>query len=91
MILPGTGADGAVLGDALFQLGHGPEAADHDTLVLTVSVADEPEWVLEFADLLEALGLPMPLGLSEGEPLLKRGSVTDTVAGGLGSRMLPWW
>ncbi len=49
VILPGTGADGAVLGEELFQLGHGPEAADHDTLVLTVTVADEPEWVLEFA------------------------------------------
>ena len=55
VILPGTGADGAVLGDELFALGHGPEAADHDTLVFTVSVADEPEWVLEFADLLAAL------------------------------------
>ena len=55
VILPGTGADGSVLGDALFRLGHGPESADHDTLVLTVTVADEPEWVLEFADLLAAL------------------------------------
>lgn len=55
VILPGTGADGAVLGDVLFDLGHGPESADHDTLVFTVSVADEPEWVREFADLLAAL------------------------------------
>jgi lysine decarboxylase len=55
VILPGTGADGAVLGDVLFDLGHGPESADHDTLVFTVSVADEPEWVLEFADVLAAL------------------------------------
>ncbi len=55
LILPGTGTDGSVLGDLLWELGHGPESADHDTLVLTVSVADEPEWVLEFADLLAAL------------------------------------
>ena len=50
LVLPGTGADGSALGDALFELGHGPEIADHDTLVLTVTVADEPEWVVSFAD-----------------------------------------
>ena len=55
LMLPGTGADGVVLGQELFALGHGPEAADRDTLVLTATVADEPEWVLEFADLLAAL------------------------------------
>ena len=55
LILPGTGADGAVLGQELWHLGHGAESADHDTLVFTVSVADEPEWIMEFADLLAAL------------------------------------
>jgi arginine decarboxylase len=55
LLLPGTGADGVALGHELFALGHGPEAADRDTLVLTATVADEPEWVLEFADLLAAL------------------------------------
>jgi lysine decarboxylase len=55
LILPGTGADGVVLGEQLWRLGHGPESADHDTIVFTVSVADEPEWVLEFADLLASL------------------------------------
>lgn len=55
VILPGTGADGVLVGEALWRLGHGPEASDHDTVVLTVSVADEPEWVLEFADLLAHL------------------------------------
>lgn len=55
VLLHGTGADGAVLGERLFDLGHGPESADHDTLVFTVSVADEPEWVREFADLLAAV------------------------------------
>lgn len=55
LLLPGTGADGVDLGQELWGLGHGPESADRDTLVLTVSVADEPEWVVEFADLLAAL------------------------------------
>lgn len=55
LILPGTGADGAVIGQELWELGHGAESADHDTLVFTVSVADEPEWIGEFADLLAAL------------------------------------
>ena len=55
IILPGTGADGVALGEALWQLGHGPESADHDTLIFTVSVADEPEWILAFADLLVRL------------------------------------
>lgn len=55
LILPGTGADGIALGAMLWEMGHGPESADHDTLVFTVSVADEPAWVLEFADLLADL------------------------------------
>ena len=55
LLLPGTGADGVALGQELWELGHGPESADRDTLVFTVSVADEPEWVVEFADLLAAL------------------------------------
>jgi lysine decarboxylase len=66
LLLPGTGADGASLGQALWGLGHGPEIADRDTLVLTATVADEPEWVVEFADVLCALieehrGAPRPL------------------------------
>lgn len=55
LVLPGTGADGSILGDALFQLGHGPESAGHDTLVLTATVADEPQWIADFADLLADL------------------------------------
>jgi lysine decarboxylase len=55
VILPGTGADGVALGQELWRLGHGPESADHDTLVFTVSVADEPEWIVDFADLLAHL------------------------------------
>lgn len=52
LILPGTGADGVQIGETLWRMGHGPESADHDTLILTTSVADEPQWVLEFADVL---------------------------------------
>ncbi len=55
LILPGTGTDGVLLGERLWELGHGPESADHDTIVFTVSVADEPAWVLEFADVLASL------------------------------------
>lgn len=55
LILPGTGADGVTLGQELWRLGHGVESADRDTLVLTLTVADEPEWIVEFADLLAGL------------------------------------
>lgn len=55
LLLAGTGADGVELGEALWQMGHGAESADHDTLVLTVSVADEPEWIIQFADILTGL------------------------------------
>ena len=63
VILNGTGADGVELGRLLFEMGHGPESADLDTLVFTVSVADEPEWVGEFADLLASL-----IEANRGEP-----------------------
>lgn len=52
LILAGTGVDGTALGKTLFDLGHGPETADRDVVVFTATVADEPEWILEFADLL---------------------------------------
>jgi lysine decarboxylase len=76
LILPGTGADGVVLGQELWRIGHGAESADHDTLVLTVSVADEPEWIVEFADLLAGLieahrgerRPPSPLSVWQVEP-----------------------
>ena len=55
LLLPGTGADGVALGAALFDMGHGPESADRDTLVLTATVADEPEWIIEFGEVLAAL------------------------------------
>jgi arginine decarboxylase len=76
LILPGTGVDGTALGNALFDLGHGPESSDRDTIVFTASVADEPEWILAFTDLLIGLiesmrqpGRPMaPLAVWRVEP-----------------------
>lgn len=52
LILPGTGVDGTQLGTSLFDMGHGPESADRDSIVFTASVADEPEWIEEFTTLL---------------------------------------
>ena len=52
LILPGTGADGVAIGEELWRMGHGAESADHDTLIFTTSVADEPEWIVEFADVI---------------------------------------
>ena len=76
LILPGTGADGVALGQEVWRQGHGAESADHDTLVFTVTVADEPEWIMEFADLLAGLidahrgarRPPSPLSVWQVEP-----------------------
>lgn len=54
ILLAGTGANGADVGHDLFYAGHGPEVSDRDTVVFTVTVADEPEWVGEFTELLIA-------------------------------------
>lgn len=55
LILPGTGVDGTELGRELFDLGHGLEIADRDSLVCTATVSDEPEWIVEFAGLLAGM------------------------------------
>jgi lysine decarboxylase len=65
LVLPGTGASGVDVGGALFELGHGPETADRDTVVLTVTVMDDPAFIAAFAetlvDLVEAhRGDPRP-------------------------------
>lgn len=54
ILLAGTGADGVLVGQDLFYAGYGPEVADRDTLVFTVTVADEPAWVAEYTELLIA-------------------------------------
>ncbi len=55
LLLPGTGVDGTALGHALHDLGHGAEIADRDSLVCTATVSDEPEWIVQFADLLAGM------------------------------------
>jgi arginine decarboxylase len=55
LILAGTGVDGTVLGNTLFELGHGPETADRDVIVFTATVTDDPEWIAQFADLLAGM------------------------------------
>jgi arginine decarboxylase len=55
LVLPRTGASGLDVGNALWELGHGPESADRDTVVLTVTVADDPAFLADFADLLAAI------------------------------------
>ncbi len=55
MILPGTGVSGLDLARALYELGHGPESADTDTLVLSITLMDEPDFLREATDLLVRL------------------------------------
>lgn len=45
LYLPGTGLVGSDLAAIMRQAGHGVESADRDTIVLTVSVADDPDVV----------------------------------------------
>lgn len=52
--LPRTGVDGVALGSALWQSGHGVEAADADTLVITMSLADDDAFVAEVTDTLRS-------------------------------------
>jgi lysine decarboxylase len=53
--LPRTGCDGSVLADLLWQRGHGVETADADTLVITMSMLDEPQFCVQIAQLLVEL------------------------------------
>jgi lysine decarboxylase len=55
LILPGTGASGVDVGKSLWELGHGPESADHDTVVLTVTVIDTPLFIADMADLIAGI------------------------------------
>jgi arginine decarboxylase len=55
LILPGTGVSGVDVGAALFDLGHGPESADQDTVVLTVTVVDSPRFIAEVADVIAGI------------------------------------
>ncbi len=55
LVVPRTGASGLEVGQALWDLGHGPESADRDTVVLTVTVADDPAFIRSFAGTLAAI------------------------------------
>ncbi len=53
--LPRTGVDGVTLADLLWEQGNGVEAADADSMVMTMSILDEHEFCLEVAEMLAAL------------------------------------
>ena len=53
--LPRTGVDGVELAGLLWEQGHGVEAADADSIVMTLSMLDEPEFCTEMTDLLLSL------------------------------------
>jgi lysine decarboxylase len=53
--LPRTGVDGVALADLLWDQGNGVEAADADSIVMTMSILDEHEFCLQVADMLAAL------------------------------------
>lgn len=48
--LPRTGVTGVQIARALWDLGHGVESADTDSIVMSVSVVDEPAFLLEVAN-----------------------------------------
>ena len=50
--LPRTGVVGTEMAERLWDIGHGAETADQDTLVLTFTIADEPSFVDEMASLM---------------------------------------
>ena len=53
--LPRTGVDGAALAETLWEQGNGVEAADADSIVMTMSILDEHEFCLETAEMLAVL------------------------------------
>jgi arginine decarboxylase len=53
--LPRAGVDGVALGAALWECGHGVEAADSDTLVITMSLADDETFFTEVTDTISSV------------------------------------
>jgi lysine decarboxylase len=53
--LPRTGVDGVELAELLWEQGNGVEAADTDSIVMTMSIVDEHEFCLETAEMLVVL------------------------------------
>ena len=74
--LPRTGVTGIALGAALWAEGHGVESADTDSLVMSVSIVDEPSFIMamaqEVAGIIETLRGPareaMPTALWQIRP-----------------------
>ena len=74
--LPRTGVLGTTIAAALWELGHGVESADTDSLVMSVSIVDEPQFLLDIADAVTALierhrgaaRAPMPTALWQIRP-----------------------
>lgn len=48
--LPRTGVTGVQIANALWAEGHGVESADTDSIVMSVSIVDEPTFLLEIAE-----------------------------------------
>ena len=55
IFVPGTGATGTQISTDLWQRGIGVEAADADTVIMTVTVADDPQTVAELVAALESV------------------------------------
>lgn len=53
--LPRTGVSGVELNQRLWDLGHGPESADVDTVVLTMTLLDDREFFDEVTEVIEGL------------------------------------
>jgi lysine decarboxylase len=53
--LPRTGVDGVALADLLWEQGNGVEAADADSIVMTMSILDDHGFCLEVAEMLATL------------------------------------
>lgn len=53
--LPRTGVNGVALADVLWEQGNGVEVADVDSIVMTISLLDEPEFCEETSAMLVAL------------------------------------
>ena len=74
--LPRTGVTGVQIAQSLWKDGHGVESADTDSIVMSVSIVDEPAFILQIADtvagIIESLRsdarAPMPTALWQIRP-----------------------
>ncbi len=74
--LPRTGVTGVAIAKALWQDGHGVESADTDSIVMSVSIVDEPAFLREIAEKVRGIieanraeaRTPMPTALWQIRP-----------------------